>query len=121
MVSKTPCDRCRGHEFNPWSKIKIPHAPRCGQKKRKLCGVGRRVQREGTYVYLWLIHADVWQKPTQYCKAILLQLKRKKEKKKKRKKERKKRMVWRQMLGFIPSSISYCKFLGKLLIQFSYL
>ena len=31
--------------------------------------------REGTYVYLWLIHADVWQKPTQYCKAIVLQLK----------------------------------------------
>ena len=88
MVSKTPHDHCRGHEFNPWSKIKIPHAPRCGQKKRKLCGVGRRVQREGTYVYLWLIHADVWQKPTQYCKAILLQLKRKKEKKKERKKEK---------------------------------
>ena len=30
-------------------------------------------------------------------------------------------MVWRQMLGLIPSSINYCKFLGKLLIQFSYL
>ena len=24
---------------------------------------------------LWLIHVDVWQKPTQYCKAITLQLK----------------------------------------------
>ena len=24
---------------------------------------------------LWLIHVDVWQKPTQYCKAIILQLK----------------------------------------------
>ena len=24
---------------------------------------------------LWLIHADVRQKPTQYCKAIVLQLK----------------------------------------------
>ena len=23
--------------------------------------------KDGTYVYLWLIHADVWQKPTQYC------------------------------------------------------
>ena len=22
--------------------------------------------REGTYVYLWLIHVDVWQKPTQF-------------------------------------------------------
>ena len=30
---------------------------------------------EGTYVCLWLIHADVWQKPIQYCKAIILQLK----------------------------------------------
>ena len=26
-----------------------------------------RLKREGTYVYLWLIHVDVWQKPTQYC------------------------------------------------------
>ena len=25
--------------------------------------VGRRVKSEGTYVYLWLIHVDVWQKP----------------------------------------------------------
>ena len=29
--------------------------------------VGRRFKRERTYVYLWLIHVDVWQKPTQYC------------------------------------------------------
>ena len=35
----------------------------------------RRFKREGTYVYLWLIHAAVWQKPTQYCNAIILQLK----------------------------------------------
>ena len=27
------------------------------------------------YTYVWLIHADVWQKPVQYCKAIILQLK----------------------------------------------
>ena len=31
--------------------------------------------REGTYVYLWLFHVDVWQKPTQFCQAIILQLK----------------------------------------------
>jgi len=32
-------------------------------------GVGGRFKREGTYVlYLWLIHVDVWQKPTQYEK-----------------------------------------------------
>ena len=27
--------------------------------------MGRRFKREGTYVYL--IHLDVWQKPSQYC------------------------------------------------------
>ena len=39
--------------------------------------VGGRFRREGIYVYLWLIHADVCQKPTQFCKAIILQLKNK--------------------------------------------
>ena len=38
-------------------------------------GKGGRFEREGTYVHLWLIHADVWQKSNQYCKAIILQLK----------------------------------------------
>ena len=38
-------------------------------------GWGGRFKTEGTYIYLWLIHADVWQKPTEYCKAIILQLK----------------------------------------------
>ena len=37
--------------------------------------VGGRLRREGAYVYLWLIHVDVWQKPAQYCKTIILQLK----------------------------------------------
>ena len=32
-------------------------------------------KREGTYIHLWLIHVNIWQKPTQYCKAIILQLK----------------------------------------------
>jgi len=36
-------------------------------------GDGRGFRREGTYVYLWLIHVDVWQKPTQNWKAIILQ------------------------------------------------
>ena len=27
------------------------------------------------YVYLWLIHVDIWQKTTKFCKAIILQLK----------------------------------------------
>ena len=37
--------------------------------------VGGRFKREGTYIYLWLIHVDVWQNPTQFCKVIILQLK----------------------------------------------
>ena len=27
----------------------------------------------GIYVYLWLIHVEVWQKTTKFCKAIILQ------------------------------------------------
>ena len=42
--------------------------------------MGRRFKREGTYGYLWLIHVDIWQKPAQYCKEIILQLKIKKKK-----------------------------------------
>ena len=36
---------------------------------------GRREVQEETYVYLSLIHVEVWQKLTQHCKAIILQLK----------------------------------------------
>ena len=39
--------------------------------------MGGRFKREGTYAHLWLIHADVWQKTTEFCKAIILQLKNK--------------------------------------------
>ena len=38
-------------------------------------GGGRDVQEWGTYVYLWLIHVNIWQKPAQYCTTIILQLK----------------------------------------------
>ena len=41
-----------------------------------------RFKGEGTYVYLWLINVDRWQKPIQYCKAIILQIKKPKLKKK---------------------------------------
>ena len=37
-------------------------------------GVAGKAQEVGTYVYFWLIHTVIWQKPTQYCKAISLQL-----------------------------------------------
>ena len=32
-------------------------------------------QEGGNHVYLWLIHAEVWQKPAQQWKAIILQIK----------------------------------------------
>ena len=37
--------------------------------------VGREVPEGRTYVSLQLIHVDVRQKPAQFCKAIILQLK----------------------------------------------
>ena len=36
---------------------------------------GGRFKLEETYVYLWLTHVDVWEKPTQFCKVIILELK----------------------------------------------
>ena len=40
--------------------------------------VGGIFKREGTHVYLWPIHVEVWQEPSQYCKEIILSLKKKK-------------------------------------------
>ena len=34
-----------------------------------------RFKRKGTCGHFWLIYADARQKPTQYCKTIILQLK----------------------------------------------
>ena len=34
--------------------------------------VGRRHKGEGKYVYLWLIHVAVWQKPIQDCNYPLI-------------------------------------------------
>ena len=41
-------------------------------------GWGGRWERgsKGIYVYLWLIHAEIWQKTIQFCKAIILQCKK---------------------------------------------
>ena len=39
------------------------------------------VKRGEIYVYLWLIHVDVWQKPTQHCKAIKQSSSKQKKKK----------------------------------------
>ena len=41
--------------------------------------VGGRFKREEMCVCLWLIHVVVWQKPTQFCQAIILQLRINKE------------------------------------------
>ena len=48
--------------------------------------MGREVEGEvsgwrgtGAHVHPWLIHVDAWQKPPQYCKVIILQLKKKKK------------------------------------------
>ena len=39
--------------------------------------MGGKFKREEIYVYLWLIHPDVWQKPTQYSKVIVSKKKKK--------------------------------------------
>ena len=44
--------------------------PQRGRMGREM---GGRFKREGIYVYLWLIHVEVWQKTTKFCKAIILQ------------------------------------------------
>ena len=43
--------------------------------------MGERFTGEGAYVYVWLIHYDIWQKTTQFCKAIILQFKKLNKKK----------------------------------------
>ena len=42
-----------------------------------MCNMLRLV---GIDLNLWLIHVDVWQRPTQFCRATVLQLKKKKQK-----------------------------------------
>ena len=37
-------------------------------------GSGRGIQDGGTHVHLWVILVNVWQKPPQYCKEIIIQL-----------------------------------------------
>ena len=36
-------------------------------------GDGGSFKREGIYVYLWLIHVELLQKTTKFCKAIIRQ------------------------------------------------
>ena len=37
--------------------------------------IGGRFEREGIYVYFWLLHIVVQQKPIQHCKAMIVSLK----------------------------------------------
>ena len=46
-----------------------------GSVKPKGVRKGIRLEGGDIYIYLWLIHVDVWQKSNQYCKAIINQLK----------------------------------------------
>ena len=88
-LAKTLCSQCWGPEFDPWLGNQIPQATakrscmmQQGSKilnatiKTQHREVGGRFRWEGTQAYLWLIHVNVWQKPAQYCKAIILQLKK---------------------------------------------
>ena len=64
-------DQCK---FNAWSRalkagiLGQPWGIRSG-------GRWEGTQDGGTHVYQWLIHVDVSQKQSQYCKVIILQLK----------------------------------------------
>ena len=61
-------DQCK---FDAWSKA--PNVGALGQPRG--LGWGGRFRIGGIHVYLWLIHVDIWQKPSQYCKVIMLQSK----------------------------------------------
>ena len=38
---------------------------------------GRGFKREGTYVCLWSIHVDRWQKPSKYYSYLLIEIRKK--------------------------------------------
>ena len=84
--------------LNPWGRV---HLPACISHKRPILIIvllsitlpltefllhwdtknlslqkSRHQVSDSNYVYLWLIHVDVWQKPTKFSKAIILQLKK---------------------------------------------
>ena len=73
-IYNTMCKTDSQWEFAVWLR----------ELKQGLCnrlkgGMGRETGgmsgRKGTWVYLWLILVEVWQKTTKFCKAIILQLK----------------------------------------------
>ena len=73
----TMCKIVSQWEFPVWTQRAQTGAlyqPKGGGMGRVM---GGKFKREGTYVYLWLIHGDIWQKTTKFCRAIILQLKNK--------------------------------------------
>ena len=75
-TSITMCKIDSGWEFAVWLR----------KLKQRLCvnlegwmgrEMGGRFKRQGIDVYLWLIHVEVGQKTTKFCKSIILQLKKK--------------------------------------------
>ena len=72
-IHTTACKISSQWEFSVWLRELKPVL--CDNLEGWEGERGGRFRREGTFVYLWLIRADLWQKPTQYCKAIILQLK----------------------------------------------
>ena len=77
----TICKRDSQWEFAVWLK-ELKHGLCNNLEKWDGVGGGRRFKKEETYVNLWLIYVDVWQKPTNSVKQSSLNWKINKLKKK---------------------------------------
>ena len=73
-IYNTMCETDSQREFAVWLR-----ELKQGLRDRLKGGVEREMEgrsgKEGTWVYIWLILVDVWQKTTKFCKAVILQLK----------------------------------------------
>ena len=63
--------------------------------------MGGGFKREGSYVYLRLIHVDVWQKSTQYCKQLNLKLKKKNQRAKQKMNKKGKHEICSQKIAAV--------------------
>ena len=69
----TICEIDSRSKFDAWNRVLKASA--LGQPKGMGWGGVGGVSGWGTHVHQWLIYVNVWQKPSQYCKVISLQLK----------------------------------------------
>ena len=69
--------------------------------------MGEKFKKEGTRGCLWLIHVDIWQKPSLYCKVIILQLKIKLKRRGRRGKKIKERKISFNKNGLLKNSYFY--------------